>query len=86
VYNVSTIIYNIQGVRQLEEIRTGKYRHFKGKDYEVLFIAKHSETLEDMVVYRALYGEMGYWVRPAKMWNETVEYEGRQVKRFEFVE
>jgi len=86
VYNVSTIIYNIQGVRQLEEIKIGKYRHFKGKDYEVLFIAKHSETLEDMVVYRALYGEMGYWVRPAKMWNETVEYEGRQVKRFEFVE
>jgi len=86
VYNVSTIIYNIQGVRQLEEIKAGIYRHFKGKDYEVLFVAKHSETLEELVVYRALYGEMGYWVRPAKMWNETVEYEGRQVKRFEFVE
>jgi hypothetical protein len=73
-------------VRQLEEIKAGIYRHFKGKNYEVIFIAKHSETLEELVVYRALYGEMGYWVRTAKMWNEIVEYEGRQVKRFEFVE
>ena len=65
------------------EIILGRYRHFKGKEYEVLFVAKHSETLEEMVVYKALYGEMGYWVRPAKMWNETVEFEGKQVKRFE---
>ena len=48
----------------------GKYEHYKGKPYRVLAIAKHSETLEEMVVYQALYGEMGIWVRPAAMWNE----------------
>ncbi len=50
-------------------IKIGKYRHFKGGEYEVLYIAKHSETLEETVVYKALYGEGGVWVRPAKMWN-----------------
>ena len=68
------------------EIKPGKYRHFKGKEYEVLGVAKHSETLEPMVVYRALYGEGGLWVRPASMWNETVEQEGKIVKRFTFAE
>ena len=61
----------------MKEIKLGKYRHFKGKEYEVLYLAKHSETLEDMVVYRALYGEKGIWVRPASMWNEMVEQIGR---------
>ena len=70
----------------MEEIKAGRYKHFKGKDYEVLFTAKHSETLEDLVVYRALYGDRGFWVRPATMWNETVEVEGKQVRRFEFIE
>lgn len=70
----------------MEEIKPGKYRHFKGKDYEVLFTAKHSETLEEMVVYRMLYGDRGVWVRPASMWNETVEVDGKQVKRFEPIE
>ena len=51
------------------DIKTGKYRHFKGNEYEVLYVAKHSETMEEMVVYRALYGEHGVWVRPADMWN-----------------
>ena len=69
----------------MEEIRTGRYRHFKGNEYEVLCVAKHSETLEDMVVYRALYGEGGVWVRPAKMWNETVERDGRTYKRFTYI-
>ena len=55
------------------EIKPGKYRHFKGKEYEVLGTARHSETLEPMVVYKALYGEGGLWVRPAAMWNEIVE-------------
>lgn len=68
------------------EIKTGKYRHFKGKEYEVLGMAKHSETLEPMVVYRALYGEGGLWVRPAAMWNETVEHEGKTVLRFTPIE
>ena len=69
----------------MEEIRIGKYRHFKGNEYEVLYIAKHSETLEDMVVYRALYGEHGVWVRPASMWNETVERDGHIYQRFTYI-
>ncbi len=69
----------------MDEIKLGKYRHFKGNEYEVIAVAKHSETLEPMVVYRALYGEGGYWVRPAAMWNETVEREGKTFKRFTYV-
>ncbi len=68
----------------LEEIRPGIYRHFKGNEYEVLFVATHSETLEKMVVYRALYGERGIWVRPASMWNETVVRDGREYRRFTY--
>ena len=68
------------------EIKLGKYRHFKGNEYEVLHIAKHSETGEDMVVYRALYGEGEVWVRPLSMWNETVEREGKSFRRFTYVE
>ena len=67
------------------DIKLGKYRHFKGNEYEVVAIAKHSETLEEMVVYKALYGDGGYWVRPASMWNETVTKEGKTFKRFEFL-
>ena len=66
----------------MEQITKGKYRHFKGNEYEVLYIAKHSETLEDMVVYRALYGDGGVWVRPASMWNETVVRDGVTYQRF----
>ena len=58
------------------EIKPGRYRHFKGKEYEVIGVASHSETLEPMVVYRALYGEKGLWVRPAAMWHERVDREG----------
>lgn len=65
-----------------ETILPGKYRHYKGKDYEVLGVATHSETMEPMVVYRALYGEFGLWVRPASMWNELVEVDGKTVPRF----
>lgn len=67
------------------DIKLGKYRHFKGNEYEVVAIAKHSETLEEMVVYKALYGDGGYWVRPASMWNETVTRDGKTFKRFEFL-
>ena len=63
-------------------ILPGKYRHFKGLEYEVLCVARHSETTEPMVVYRALYGDGGVWVRPAEMWNETVERDGKVFKRF----
>lgn len=68
------------------DIRPGRYRHFKGNEYEVLFIAKHSETMESVVVYRALYGEHGVWVRPAEMWTEHVERDGYSGPRFYRVE
>lgn len=66
-------------------IKLGKYRHFKGNEYEVTGIGKHSETLEEMVIYRALYGEGGYWVRPTSMWNEEVVHEGKTIKRFTYI-
>ena len=64
------------------DILPGLYRHFKGGLYRVEGVARHSETLEEMVVYRALYGEGGLWVRPAAMWNETVAHEGVLQPRF----
>ena len=67
------------------EIKPGKYRHFKGMEYEVLGVASHSETMEPMVVYRALYGEYGLWVRPAAMWNETVERDSKTFRRFTYI-
>lgn len=67
------------------DIKPGVYRHFKGNEYLLLHTAKHSETLEDMVIYKALYGERGLWVRPAKMFFETVEKDGKTFKRFEYV-
>ncbi len=67
------------------KIKLGRYRHFKGNEYRVLYLARHSETMEEMVVYQALYGEGGIWVRPARMWNETVEHNGKQVLRFAFL-
>lgn len=70
----------------MDEIRPGRYRHFKGNEYEVIGMAKHSETLEPMVVYRALYGEGGLWVRPASMWNEQVEREDYSGPRFVYIE
>ena len=69
----------------MDEIKAGRYRHFKGNEYEVLYLAKHSETLEPMVAYRALYGERGVWVRPALMWNETVERDGKTYQRFTYI-
>ena len=67
------------------EIKLGRYRHFKGGEYEVIGIAHHSETMEDMVVYRALYGERALWVRPASMWNETVTRDGVTHPRFTYI-
>lgn len=67
------------------ELKPGKYRHFKGKEYELLGIATHSETMEPMVIYRALYGERGLWVRPATMWSEMVERDGYQGPRFQYI-
>lgn len=67
-------------------IKLGKYRHYKGKEYEVIGIAKHSETSEELVVYRALYGEGGMWVRPLAMFTEEVEVDGVKVPRFYYLE
>ena len=67
-------------------IKPGRYRHYKGGEYEVLGIAKHSETEEDLVVYRQLYGAKGLWVRPKEMFAEMVITEGRIVPRFQRLE
>lgn len=72
--------------REIPEIPLGRYRHFKGNEYEVIGLARHSETDEPMVVYRALYGEHGMWIRPASMWNETVVREGNVYQRFTFLD
>ena len=66
-------------------LKKGIYKHFKGNKYELLDIAKHSETLEEMVIYKALYGDGGIWVRPSSMWDEEVEFEGKKVKRFTYL-
>ena len=69
----------------MNEIKPGRYRHYKGQEYEVIGIARHSETLEDLVVYRALYGEGEIWVRPKEMFLDTVEAGGKRRPRFEFL-
>lgn len=63
-------------------IKPGRYRHFKGNEYEVIGTARHSETLEELVVYRALYDNGGLWVRPAAMWSEIVDRDGYRGPRF----
>ena len=69
----------------MESIKPGRYRHFKGKEYEVLGVARHSETEDELVVYRALYGDFGLWVRPVSMWNETIERDGKTFRRFTYI-
>ena len=69
----------------MDELKPGRYRHFKGNEYELLGVARHSETLEPMVVYRALYGERGLWVLPASMWSEQVERDGYCGPRFTYI-
>ena len=70
----------------MSELKPGLYRHCKGRMYRLLHVAKHSETLEEMVVYQALYGEQGIWVRPATMWSEHVERDGYSGPRFSPIE
>lgn len=67
------------------EIKLGRYRHYKGKEYRVFNVATHSETLEKFVVYQTLYGDYGWWVRPFSMFTENVEIDGKLVPRFEWV-
>ena len=66
-------------------LKLGKYRHYKGHEYEVLGIAKHSETLEELVVYREVHGEHNLWVRPLKMFIEEVNVDGKKIPRFEYL-
>lgn len=63
----------------------GRYRHFKGNEYEVLGVARDSESEQEYVVYRALYGERGLWIRPLSMFTEEIEHDGRLQRRFEFI-
>ncbi|MBU3018843.1 DUF1653 domain-containing protein [Paraglaciecola agarilytica] len=67
-------------------IKVGKYRHYKGNDYEVIGVATHSEDESELVVYRPMYGERGLWVRPLSMFNESVVVNGQNVPRFQFIE
>ena len=66
-------------------MRPGRYRHYKGKDYQVIGLARHSETEEALVVYRSLYGDFDLWVRPLAMFNEQVEVDGEAYPRFTFI-
>ncbi len=66
-------------------LKLGKYRHYKGREYEVIGVAKHSETLEELVAYRTLYGSHDLWVRPLKMFTEEVEIDGKKIPRFEYI-
>jgi hypothetical protein len=67
-------------------IKHRKYRHYKGNLYQIIGFAKHSETYEDMVIYKPLYGEGETWVRPLSMWENPIEVDGKIVKRFEYIE
>ncbi len=72
--------------QQPNEIPLGIYRHYKGNDYEVLGVARHSETEEWMVIYKTLYGDFSMWVRPLTMFLETVEQEGKVIPRFRYLD
>jgi hypothetical protein len=72
-------------VKQIMPLKPGRYRHYKGKDYQVIGIARHSETGEQLVVYRTLYGDFDLWVRPVGMFTEEVEVDGESSPRFTFI-
>jgi hypothetical protein len=75
----------MQRRRHMTTVQPGRYRHYKGNEYTVLGVARHSETLEELVVYRQEYGDHGLWVRPAAMFAETVVVDGKPVPRFAFL-
>lgn len=76
---------SVYSPRRSSVLKPGRYQHYKGNHYEVVGVAKHSETEEELVVYRALYGEQGLWVRPLEMFMECVPHEGVCIKRFEYI-
>ncbi len=69
----------------MRDIKKGKYKHFRGKEYELISVARDSETLTEVVIYKALYGEGDMWVRPLAMFEETIEREGKKIRRFEYI-
>lgn len=69
----------------LPTVKLGRYRHFKGNEYELIGLVRHSETLEAMVLYRPLYNESGLWVRPLSMWNEEIDRDGYKGPRFQYI-
>lgn len=71
-------------ITKYSKLKLGKYKHYKGKRYEVIGIGRHSETLEEMVVYRALYGNHDLWVRPIRMFLEKIEVNGKKISRFKY--
>ncbi len=72
-------------IEEVNTLRIGTYRHYKGKEYELLGIAQNSETLEEFVVYRALYGDHQLWIRPKAMFFERIQKDGKEISRFEYV-
>ena len=70
----------------MEQLKPGRYRHYKGKDYQLIDVATHSETLEKLVVYRPLYGDQALWVRPVTMFLEQVLVDGQSLPRFRFID
>ena len=82
---VYTVVKAKREALAMDELKPGVYRHFKGNEYRLIAVARHSETEEPMVVYQALYGERGLWVRPASMWNEVIERDGVKMKRFRYI-
>lgn len=67
-------------------IKLGKYRHYKGNEYEVIGVARHSEALDELIIYRALYGDFDLWARPLKMFLEEVEVDGKKMPRFQYLD